>query len=79
MKGTDEKNDILSDDFMVDVKLRKRWQIQQWFRDLKVAAIKEGSVPIVTVREPKKKLRLAVVELDYLVELLREAGHLGEE
>ncbi len=35
MKGTQEKSDIISDLFIVDVKLRKRWSVQQWYRDLR--------------------------------------------
>ena len=74
MKGTDEKSDIISDLFIVDVKLRRRWSIQQWYRDLKTSARKQGKIPILTVREPGKKLRLAVLDLDYLVSIMKGAS-----
>ena len=70
-KGTDEKSDIISDLFMVDVKLQKRWSVQKWYRELKDAAMKKGKIPILTVREPGKKLRLAVIDLDYLISVMK--------
>lgn len=73
-KGTDEKSDIISNLFMVDVKLRKRWDIQRWYRELRVAARKKSKIPILTVRTPGKKLRLAVLDLDYLISLLKGAS-----
>lgn len=77
MKGTDEKSDIISDLFMVDAKLRKRWNVQRWYRELKDAAAKSDKIPILTVREPGKKLRLAVIDLDYLVSILKGASLLN--
>ena len=74
MKGTDEKSDIISDLFMVDVKLRKRWEVDRWYRELKDAAAKEDKIPILTVRQPSKRIRLAVVDLDYLLSILKGAG-----
>jgi len=58
---------------MVDVKLRKRWNVQQWYRDLRESSRKKGKIPILTVREPGKKLRLGVIELDYLVSIMKGA------
>ena len=74
MKGTGEKSDIQSDLFVVDVKLRQRWNIQRWYRELRDAARKRSKIPILTIREPGKKLRLAVVDLDYLVSILKGAN-----
>ena len=74
MKGTSEKSDIQSDLFTVDVKLRKKWSIQQWYRDLRLSARKQGKIPILTVREPGKKLRLAVLDLDYLISIMKGAS-----
>ena len=74
MKGTEEKSDIISDLFIVDVKLRKRWSIQQWYRELRQASRKEGKIPILTVREPGKKFRLAVLDLDYLISIMKGAS-----
>lgn len=79
MKGTGEKTDIISDLFIVDVKLRKNWRIQEWYRDLKKASRKAGKIPILTVRQPQKKLRLAVLDLDYLVSILKGASLLDSE
>lgn len=74
MKGTNEKSDIISELFMVDVKLRQRWNIQKWYRDLRDAARKQSKIPILTVREPGKRLRLAVLGLDYLVSIMNGAS-----
>lgn len=38
MKGTDEKSDIQSDLFTVDAKLRKKWSVQKWYRELRETA-----------------------------------------
>lgn len=78
MKGTDTKEDIISDLFMVDVKLRRRWNVQQWYRELRESAGEKSKIPILTVREPGKKLRLAVLDLDYLVSILKGAKVLGD-
>jgi len=81
MKGTDEKNDIDSDMFCVDAKLRKRWEIDRWFKELKEYALEtDGKIPILIVRKPKTHQRLAIVELDFLIAALKGAGLLeGEE
>lgn len=76
MKGTGIKEDIISDIFCVDCKLRKAWQIEKWFKELKDYAQKHKKVPILTIRKPGTKLRLAIVELDYLIELLKNSGYL---
>jgi len=77
-KGTDTKEDIISDLFMVDVKLRKRWEIQRWYRELKDAARKKDKIPILSIREPGKRIRLAVVEIDYLVSIMKGASLLDD-
>ena len=77
MKGTDEKNDIIHDLFQVDVKVRKRWDILKWFQELKESA--ENKIPILVVRKPRMSYRLAVVDFDFLVSLLKGAGLLKEE
>ncbi len=33
-----------------------------------------GKIPILTVREPGKKLRLAVLDLDYLISIMKDAS-----
>ena len=79
MKGTDEKSDIQSALFTVDVKLRKKWSVQKWYRDLRASARKQDKIPILTVREPGKKLRLAVVDLDYLISIMKGASVLDTD
>lgn len=74
MKGTAEKADIIHELFHVDVKLRKRWEILRWFRELKEQADKRGKIPVLTVREPEQKLRLAVIDFDTFVSLTKAAG-----
>jgi len=77
MKGTDEKNDIIHDLFQVDVKIRKRWDIFKWFQELKESA--GNKIPILVIRKPRMSYRLAIVDFDFLVSLLKGAGLLKEE
>jgi hypothetical protein len=74
MKGTDEKSDVIHDLFMVDAKLRKKWNVQKDFRVLKAAADKEFKIPVLTLREPGQKLRLCVIQMDTFVSLCNGAG-----
>ena len=77
MKGTTEKGDVKSELFLIDAKVRQRWQIHDWFFALKkVASLK---IPILIVRKPKEKLRLAIVEFDFLISLLKAANLIPEE
>lgn len=76
MKGTDEKSDIIHDLFHVDVKVRKRWDILKWFQELKTSA--GDKIPILVFRKPRMSYRLAVIDLDFLVSLLKSAGLLKE-
>jgi len=74
MKGTSTKTDVISDLFCIDVKLRKRWDIQRWYRELRASARKKDKIPILTIREPGKRLRLAVIDLDYLISIMKGAN-----
>jgi len=74
MKGTDEKEDIISDAFCVDSKLRKNWRVDVWYNELKRYADKKGKIPILCLRKPSKKRRLAVIDFDYLVSILKGKG-----
>ena len=61
MKGTSEKSDVEHERFCVDVKLRKRWEVEKWFAELRSFASKENKIPILTLRKPKSK-RLGIFE-----------------
>lgn len=74
MKGTAEKSDIAHDIFCLDTKLRQNWQVDKWFSELKDYARKQDKTPILVVRKPRAKQRLAVIELDYLIAVLKGAG-----
>lgn len=78
MKGTNEKSDIDSDMFCVDVKLRQRWQIEKWFDELRTYAQKCDKIPILTLRKPRAKRRLAIVDFDFLIAALKGAGLMKE-
>lgn len=78
MKGTGEKSDINHPLFCVDVKLRKRWQVEKWFDELRNFASKCDKIPILTLRKPRSKRRLVVVDFNFLISLLN-AGHLDNE
>jgi len=73
MKGTSEKSDIEHAFFCVDVKLRKRWEIDKWFAELRDYAFRENKIPILTLRKPRSKRRLAVVDFDFLMAALKAA------
>jgi len=72
--GSDEKSDIKSDLFAVDCKCRKNWSIARWFAELKKYADKKGKIPILTVRTPGTKTRLAVLPFDNLISIMKGAG-----
>ncbi|MBC8228276.1 hypothetical protein H8E77_01850 [bacterium] len=76
MKGTDEKSDIIHELFHVDVKVRKRWDILGWFQELRDKA--GGKLPILVVRKPRMTFRLAVIDFDLLISLLKAAELLKE-
>ena len=71
MKGTDCKEDIEDDLFCVDTKLRKTWQVEAWFDELQTYARKRDKIPILCLRKPGKKRRLAVIDMDNLVSILK--------
>lgn len=77
MKGTNEKSDIDSDMFCVDVKLRQRWQVDKWYDELRDYAQKQNKIAILTLRQPRQQRRLAVVDFDFLVATLKRAGMIG--
>jgi len=74
MKGTSEKSDIDHPFFCVDVKLRKRWAVDKWFDEIRNYAIKCDKIPILTLRKPHSKRRLAVVDFDFLIAALKGAA-----
>lgn len=73
MKGTGEKADIQHTLFCVDVKLRQRWDVNKWFDELRAYADKKNKIPILTLRKPRSKRRLAVVDFDFLISALNGA------
>jgi len=73
MKGTSEKSDIEHALFCVDVKLRKRWEVDKWFNELEDYAQKHNKTPILTLRKPRSRRRLAVVGFDFLIAALKGA------
>jgi len=73
MKGTSEKSDIDHPVFCVDVKLRKRWAVDKWFNELEDYAQKHNKTPILTLRKPRSRRRLAVVGFDFLIAALKGA------
>lgn len=78
MKGTNEKADIIHPLFEIDCKLRQRWNVDRDFRALQKAADLKGKIPVLTLRQPSKRLRLAVVTLDTLISLVKGAGWLTD-
>lgn len=74
MKGTGEKSDIDSEMFCVDCKLRQRWQVDKWYDELRDYAQKQNKIAILTLRKPRAKRRIAVVDFDFLIATLKGAG-----
>jgi hypothetical protein len=74
MLGTDLKSDVISDVFVIDCKLQSNWSILKWYDDLRSYAKESNKEPILVVRKPKDRTTLAIVELDYLVHVLQQAG-----
>jgi len=70
-KGSREKSDIDDPIFAVDCKLQKRWDIPKWFSELQKFARKNGKVPILICRHPSKKKRIAVMDADNLISILK--------
>jgi hypothetical protein len=71
MTGTDEKTDIQHKLFCVDVKLRQRWDVDKWFEELREYADKQSKIPILTLRKPRTKRRLAVIDFDFLISAIQ--------
>lgn len=65
MTGTDDPI------FAVDTKLRANWSVDKWFEELQSYARKHNKIPILCLRKPGKKRRLAVVDIDNLVSILK--------
>jgi len=74
MKGTSEKSDCIHNLFMVDCKLRKKWNVKSDYRELSAAADKAGKIPILTYREPGQRTRLAVMNYETFLSLTKAAG-----
>lgn len=74
MTGTDEKCDIDDPIFAVDTKLRQNWRVDVWYEELLSYARKHDKIPILCLRKPGKKRRLAVVDMEHLVSILKGKG-----
>lgn len=73
-KGTDTKEDVEHNLFVIDSKLRKAWRVDVWYDELKRYADKKGKIPILVLRKPGRKRRLAVIDFDYFNSLCKGAG-----
>lgn len=74
LTGTDEKSDIDDPLFCVDCKLRQNWSVDKWYNELAEYAREHNKIPILCLRKPKKKQRLAVLDMDHLVSILKGKG-----
>jgi len=73
-KGTDTKEDVEHNLFVIDSKLRKAWRVDVWYDELKRYADKKKKIPVLVLRKPGRKRRLAVLDFDYFVSLCKGAG-----
>jgi CBS domain-containing protein len=74
MTGTSEKCDIDDPIFAVDTKLRQTWSVEKWFDELQTYARKHDKIALLCLRKPGKKKRLAVIDFDNLVSILKGKG-----
>ena len=79
MKGTDTKEDIEDALFCLDTKLRANWRVDVWYDELQQYARKHNKIPILCLRKPGKKRRLAVVDMDHLVSILKGKGLIAND
>ena len=77
--GTDGKGDILHDIFLLDSKLRERWNVQRWFQELRKEADSKSKIPVLVCRQPRKHMRLAVMSFDNFVSLAKGAGFVSDD
>jgi hypothetical protein len=83
MKGTKEKSDLGDQNFplIVDCKLRKKWQLHKWLRELREYAFKEREArkgftrePVLVVRRPPYLKRYAIVSFLWLFGHIQRAN-----
>lgn len=70
-QGKHTRGDIIHPDLYVEVKLRKHWAVYDLFMDTRTKAAKEGKTPLAVIHEGSRKHTLAVVDLEWLVKLLK--------
>lgn len=75
MKGTSEIEDVIHDIYDVDVKLRSRVRVLEWWEKLSEDARDKGKIPILVFRRPKvSKLRLAAISTDLGMRIYNHFG-----
>jgi hypothetical protein len=78
MKGTDIKEDIISDIFCLDAKLQKNFSLS-WFDSLREYARSKMKIPVLVYRRPNMKQKYVVIEYDTFLSLVKGAGFIEKE
>lgn len=75
MKGSGEIEDIIHDRYDIDVKLRSRLRVQEWWNKLSQDAQTKGKTPILVFRRPKvSRLRLAAIDIEFGMKIYNHFG-----
>ena len=71
-------SDSLSDTFYLESKLRANPPGWNLFLDTRDKSKKENKIPIVILSKKYHKDKIAMIEYDFLLELLKKSGYLDE-
>ena len=72
-------SDSLSETFYIESKLRAKPGGWNLFQETKEKAKKEKKIPIVILSKKYKKGKIAMLNYDFLVELLKKSGYIANE
>jgi hypothetical protein len=72
-------SDSLSDTFYLESKLRAKPGGWNLFIDTREKSKKENKIPIVVLSKKYHKDKIAMVDYDFLVELLKKSGYLPQK
>ena len=72
-------SDSLSETFYIESKLRAKPGGWNLFQEIKEKANKEKKIPIVILSKKYKKGKIAMLNYDFLVELLKKSGYIANE
>ena len=75
--GVRGEGDIESPDFYIECKYRKKFVCKKWFEDAKKKGKKMNKKPILIIKEKGQHGELAVVDWEWLAEIIKERRNDG--